>query len=42
LIEAIEAGLAACDGARLVVSHDETFLDNIGADRRLQLGEAAG
>jgi hypothetical protein len=36
-IEAIDARLAAYDRALLVVSHDEK-----GADRRLQLGEAAG
>ncbi|MBN9525624.1 MAG: ABC-F family ATP-binding cassette domain-containing protein [Alphaproteobacteria bacterium] len=36
-IEAIEAGLAAYDGALLVVSHDETFLTNIGIVRRLDL-----
>ncbi len=37
-IAAVEAGLRAYDGAILVVSHDETFLDNIGIDRRLKLG----
>ncbi len=35
--EAIESGLAAYDGALLVVSHDETFLANIGIVRRLDL-----
>ena len=37
-IEAVEAGLRAYDGALLVVSHDETFLDAIGISRRLDLG----
>lgn len=36
-IEAIEAGLKAYDGALLVVSHDERFLDNIGVTRRIEL-----
>ncbi|MBZ6076345.1 ABC-F family ATP-binding cassette domain-containing protein [Microvirga puerhi] len=36
-IEAVEAGLRAYDGALLVVSHDETFLDAIGVARRLDL-----
>jgi len=36
-IQAIEAGLAAYDGALLVVSHDETFLANIGVNRRVDL-----
>lgn len=36
-IEAIEAGLRAYDGALLVVSHDEAFLENIGITRRLEL-----
>ena len=36
-IEAVEAGLSAFDGALLVVSHDETFLDAIGIQRRLVL-----
>ncbi|MEW6639624.1 MAG: ABC-F family ATP-binding cassette domain-containing protein [Pseudomonadota bacterium] len=40
-IEAIEAGLTAYDGALLVVSHDETFLDNIGIEERLDLTEPA-
>lgn len=39
-IEAIEAGLLAYDGALLVVSHDETFLANIGAVRRVEMAEA--
>ncbi|WP_409995037.1 ATP-binding cassette domain-containing protein [Rhizobium leguminosarum] len=43
-ISAVEAGLRAYDGALLVVSHDETFLQNIGITRRLQLpgGDAGG
>ncbi|MBP2446839.1 ABC-F family ATP-binding cassette domain-containing protein [Rhizobium leguminosarum] len=36
-ISAVEAGLRAYDGALLVVSHDETFLENIGIERRLEL-----
>jgi ATPase subunit of ABC transporter with duplicated ATPase domains len=36
-IEAVEAGLRAYDGALLIVSHDETFLENVGITRRLQL-----
>jgi len=36
-ISAVEAGLAAYDGALLVVSHDDVFLDNIGISRRLLL-----
>ena len=36
-IEAVEAGLRAYDGALLVVSHDETFLEAIGITRRLEL-----
>jgi ATPase subunit of ABC transporter with duplicated ATPase domains len=38
-IEAVEAGLRAYDGALLVVSHDEAFLEAIGITRRLNLGE---
>lgn len=37
-LEAVEAGLAAFDGALIVVSHDETFLDAIGVTRRIELG----
>lgn len=37
-IEAVEAGLRAYDGALLVVSHDNAFLEAIGITRRLQLG----
>ncbi|MGY5778696.1 ABC-F family ATP-binding cassette domain-containing protein [Rhizobium sp. LEGMi135b] len=36
-IAAVEAGLRAYDGALLVVSHDEVFLENIGIERRLEL-----
>jgi ATPase subunit of ABC transporter with duplicated ATPase domains len=36
-IQAIEAGLTAYDGALLLVSHDETFLTNVGVTRRLEL-----
>jgi ATPase subunit of ABC transporter with duplicated ATPase domains len=36
-IEAVEAGLRAYDGALLVVSHDETFLEAVGVTRRLEL-----
>lgn len=37
-IEAVEAGLRAYDGALLVVSHDEAFLQAIGITRRFELG----
>ncbi|TAJ90408.1 ABC-F family ATP-binding cassette domain-containing protein [Reyranella sp.] len=37
-IEAVEAGLRAYDGALLVVSHDETFLQAIGITRWFELG----
>ena len=36
-ISAVEAGLSAYDGALLVVSHDERFLESIGIERRLEL-----
>ncbi|WP_424630771.1 ABC-F family ATP-binding cassette domain-containing protein [Bradyrhizobium sp. SYSU BS000235] len=36
-IEAVEAGLRAYDGALLVVSHDNAFLEAIGITRRLEL-----
>ncbi|MBB3608401.1 ABC-F family ATP-binding cassette domain-containing protein [Rhizobium sp. BK602] len=36
-IAAVEAGLRAYDGALLVVSHDEVFLEGIGISRRLEL-----
>ena len=38
-IEAIEAGLRAYDGALLIVSHDEAFLEAIGITRRLDLSQ---
>ncbi|KWV54904.1 ABC transporter [Bradyrhizobium macuxiense] len=37
-MEAVEAGLRAYDGALLVVSHDEAFLEAIGVTRRFDLG----
>jgi ATPase subunit of ABC transporter with duplicated ATPase domains len=36
-IEAVEGGLRAYDGALIVVSHDEAFLEGVGIDRRLDL-----
>jgi ATPase subunit of ABC transporter with duplicated ATPase domains len=36
-IAAIERGLAAYDGALLVVSHDPAFLEAIGITRRIAL-----
>jgi ATPase subunit of ABC transporter with duplicated ATPase domains len=39
-IEAVEAGLRAYDGALLVVSHDETFLQAIEVTRRIDLADA--
>ncbi|GHA14710.1 ATP-binding protein [Devosia pacifica] len=36
-IQAVEAGLNAFDGALLVVSHDQAFLDNIGITRQIEL-----
>ena len=36
-IEAVEAGPRAYDGALVVVSHDETFLQAIGITRRVEL-----
>ncbi len=36
-IESVEAGLRAYDGALLVVSHDEAFLQAINVSRRLEL-----
>ena len=35
-IAAVEAGLRAYDGALLVASHDEVFLDGVGITRRLE------
>ncbi len=37
-IAEVEAGLNAFEGALLVVSHDETFLDAIGIERRIDMG----
>jgi ATPase subunit of ABC transporter with duplicated ATPase domains len=37
-IEAVETALSAYDGALLIVSHDEDFLQGVGVERRLQLG----
>lgn len=37
-IAAVEAGLRAYDGALLVASHDEAFLNAVGVTRRLELG----
>ncbi|MCP8883713.1 ATP-binding cassette domain-containing protein [Devosia sp. XJ19-1] len=37
-VEVVEAGLRAYDGALLVISHDRTFLDNIGVTRDVRLG----
>lgn len=36
-IEAVEAGVRAYDGALLIVSHDETFLEAVGVTRRLEM-----
>lgn len=36
-VEAVEAGLRAYDGALLVVSHDEDFLEMIAVSRRMEL-----
>ena len=36
-IEAVEAGLRAYDGALLIVSHDEAFLEAVGISSRLEL-----
>lgn len=38
-IEAVEAGLRAFDGALIVVSHDEAFLEAVGITRRIDLSE---
>ena len=38
-IAAIEQALAAYDGALIVVSHDEDFLDAVGVERRLVLAK---
>jgi ATPase subunit of ABC transporter with duplicated ATPase domains len=36
-IETVEAGLRSYDGALVIVSHDEAFLENIGTSRNLEL-----
>jgi ATPase subunit of ABC transporter with duplicated ATPase domains len=41
-IETVEAALRAYDGALLVVSHDEAFLDNIGIDAYIELPAPQG
>ncbi|MBB4577172.1 ATPase subunit of ABC transporter with duplicated ATPase domains [Rhizobium lentis] len=41
-IAAVEAGLRAYDGALIVVSHDETFVESIGIERRLELAASVG
>ncbi|AMS42642.1 ABC transporter [Aminobacter sp. Y103A] len=38
-IEAVEAGLRGYDGALLVVSHDQAFLEAIGITRRVDLAD---
>ena len=38
-LEALESALREYDGALLVVSHDAEFLEAIGVERRLELGE---
>jgi ATPase subunit of ABC transporter with duplicated ATPase domains len=38
-IEAVEAGLRAYDGALLIVSHDEAFLEAVGITRRVDLSD---
>jgi ATPase subunit of ABC transporter with duplicated ATPase domains len=38
-VAAVEAGLRAYDGALLVVSHDRAFIEAIGIERHLALGE---
>jgi ATPase subunit of ABC transporter with duplicated ATPase domains len=40
-IQAVEAGLRAYDGALLVVSHDEAFLQAVGISRRLDFSSMA-
>ncbi len=37
-LEAVEQGLSGYDGALVVVSHDEAFLEAVGITRRLALG----
>ncbi|MEG0818982.1 MAG: ATP-binding cassette domain-containing protein, partial [Brevundimonas sp.] len=41
-IAAIEAALAAYDGALVIVSHDRDFMDNVGVDREVRLAQARG
>ena len=41
-IEAVEAGLRAYDGALLIVSHDEAFLEAVGISSRLELPSLLG
>jgi ATPase subunit of ABC transporter with duplicated ATPase domains len=36
-IEAVEAGLHPYDGALLIVSHDDVFLEKIGTSRSIEL-----
>ena len=40
-MEAVEQGLAGYDGALIVVSHDEAFLEAVGVTRRVALGPIA-
>ena len=40
-IEAVEAGLRAYDGAMLIVSHDEAFLESIAVSGRLDLSRVS-
>ncbi len=40
-VEAVESGLRAYDGAVLVVSHDDAFLEAIGITRRIAIPAAA-
>lgn len=40
-IESIEAALAAYEGALLIVSHDEAFLEAVGITRRIELSADA-
>jgi ATPase subunit of ABC transporter with duplicated ATPase domains len=37
-IEAVEAALAGYDGALLIASHDEAFLEAVGVNQRIDLG----
>jgi ATPase subunit of ABC transporter with duplicated ATPase domains len=38
-IAAIEAALAAYDGALVIVTHDRDFMDNVGVDREVRLAQ---